>query len=134
MQSEVMVILKQLCIMFMMVGLGFILYRKRMLSDDTTKQISNLILYVVNPCLTLVSFMQSFAMEKLVGFIVVFVYSLVLIFLGLVIGRLALGKERRLEQYACGFTNAGFIGIPLVQTLLGTESLFYLSAFLVAYN
>lgn len=134
MESQFFLIIRQLAMMFLLVVLGVILYRKDMLSDKTTKQISNLILYIVSPCITVVSFIQPYSTEKLIGFGVSLLYSFIIIFIGLGVGRLVLGDSRRLETYACGFSNAGFVGIPLVSGVLGIEYVFNLSAFFVAFN
>lgn len=134
MNSQLIIVLKQLSLMFFLVCIGYLLYYKKMLDNDTTKQLSNILLYVVNPFLSIVSFIQPYETEKLIGFAVTFIYSIISIFLGLFIGRIFFGKNNRLEQYACGFSNGGFIGIPLVQGLLGSKYIFDLSAFLIAYS
>lgn len=134
MNEQLNIVLKQLMIMFLLLCIGYVLYHKKMLNNDTTKQLSNLLLYVVNPFLSIVSFIQPYNFQKLVGFSVTFIYSIISIFLGISIGKLFFGKRMRLEQYACGFSNGGFIGIPLVQGLLGSEYIFDLSAFLMAYS
>ena len=132
--SELVVIVKQIVIMFLLMMVGFVIYRKKMVDDHTTKQLTDFVLYLVNPALSLVSFQQSFSYAKLYGFLMVFIVSLFMIFLGIFAGKLIIGKDFSLEQYACGFSNAGFIGIPLVQSLLGVEYVFYISAFLIAFN
>ena len=132
--NELLVIVRQIVIMFLLMSVGFFIYKKKMIDDHSTKQLTDIVLYVVNPALSLVSFQQSFSVDKLVGFMIVFVLSFATIFLGIFVGRIVIGKDFRLEQYACGFSNAGFIGIPLVQNLLGVEYVFYMSAFLVAFG
>ena len=132
--SELVVIVKQIIIMFLLMMVGFVIYRKKMVDDHTTKQLTDFVLYLVNPALSLVSFQQIFSYAKLYGFLMVFIVSLFMIFLGIFAGKLIIGKDFSLEQYACGFSNAGFIGIPLVQSLLGVEYVFYISAFLIAFN
>ena len=132
--NELVVIVKQIVTMFLLMMIGFLIYKKKMMDDHATKQLNDFVLYVVNPALSLVSFQQSFSYEKLYGFLMVFVISFFMIFLGIFVGKLIIGKEFKFEQYACGFSNAGFIGIPLVQSLLGVEYVFYVSAFLVAFN
>ena len=107
--------------MFLLMSVGFLIYKKKMIDDHSTKQLTDIVLYIVNPALSLVSFQQSFSADKLIGFMIVFVLSFVTIFLGIFVGKIVIGKDFRLEQYACGFSNAGFIGIPLVQNLLGVE-------------
>ena len=132
--NELLVIVRQIVIMFLLMSVGFFIYKKKMIDDHSTKQLTDIVLYVVNPALSLVSFQQSFSVDKLVGFMIVFVLSFATIFLGILVGKIVIGKDFKLEQYACGFSNAGFIGIPLVQNLLGVEYVFYMSAFLVAFG
>ena len=132
--SELFVIVRQIVIMFLLMSVGFLIYKKKMIDDHSTKQLTDIVLYIVNPALSLVSFQQSFSADKLIGVMIVFVLSFVTIFLGIFVGKIVIVKDFRLEQYACGFSNAGFIGIPLVQNLLGVEYVFYMSAFLVAFG
>ena len=42
-------------------------------------------------------------------------------------------REERVEKFALVFSNAGFLGIPLVTGLLGIEAVFYLLPFIVCF-
>ena len=106
--NELLVIVRQIVIMFLLMSVGFFIYKKKMIDDHSTKQLTDIVLYVVNPALSLVSFQQSFSVDKLVGFMIVFVLSFATIFLGIFVGKIVIGKDFKLEQYACGFSNAGF--------------------------
>ena len=131
--NELLVIVRQIVIMFLLMSVGFFIYKKKMIDDHSTKQLTDIVLYVVNPALSLVSFQQSFSVDKLVGFMIVFVLSFATIFLGIFVGKIVIGKDFKLEQYACGFSNAGIIGIPLVTSVLGSDYVFYVSAFFAAF-
>ena len=45
-----------------------------------------------------------------------------------------LQKKEGLERFGAAFSNAGFIGIPLVQMTLGEEAVFYVSSFVALLN
>lgn len=47
---------------------------------------------------------------------------------------LVFGQRRRLENFAAAFCNAGFIGIPLVQAVVGQEGVFYIAASVALLN
>ena len=43
-------------------------------------------------------------------------------------------ENKKIVRFACTFSNAGYMGIPLIQALYGTEGTFYASAFLTMFN
>ena len=133
MGSQLLLIIEQIVIMMVLMAVGYVIYKIRMIDDYTTKQLSSLILYVVVPCIMLVSFTQEYSFDKFIGFFIARTASFVIIFIGIFAGRIILGKDTGLEQYACGFSNAGIIGIPLVSSVLGTDYVFYVSAFFAAF-
>ena len=133
MGSQLLLIIEQIVIMMVLMAVGYVIYKIRMIDDYTTKQLSSLILYVVVPCIMLVSFTQEYSYDKFIGFFIALTASFVIIFIGIFAGRIILGKDTGLEQYACGFSNAGIIGIPLVSSVLGTDYVFYVSAFFAAF-
>lgn len=133
MESQLLLIIEQIVIMMALMAVGYVIYKIRMIDDYTTKQLSSLILYVVVPCIMLVSFTQEYSYDKFIGFFIALIASFVIIFIGIFAGRIILGKDTGLEQYACGFSNAGIIGIPLVSSVLGTDYVFYVSAFFAAF-
>ena len=133
MGSQLLLIIEQIVIMMVLMAVGYVIYKIRMIDDYTTKQLSSLILYVVVPCIMLVSFTQEYSNHKFIGFFIALTASCVIIFIGIFAGRIILGKDTGLEQYACGFSNAGIIGIPLVSSVLGTDYVFYVSAFFAAF-
>ena len=133
MGSQLLLIIEQIVIMMALMAVGYVIYKIRMIDEYTTKQLSSLILYVVVPCIMLVSFTQEYSYDKFIGFFIALIASFVIIFIGIFAGRIILGKDTGLEQYACGFSNAGIIGIPLVSSVLGTDYVFYVSAFFAAF-
>lgn len=133
MGSQLLLIIEQIVIMMALMAVGYVIYKIRMIDDYTTKQLSSLILYVVVPCIMLVSFTQEYSYDKFIGFFIALIASFVIIFIGIFAGRIILGKDTGLEQYACGFSNAGIMGIPLVSSVLGTDYVFYVSAFFAAF-
>ena len=54
MGSQLLLIIEQIVIMMVLMAVGYVIYKIRMIDDYTTKQLSSLILYVVVPCIMLV--------------------------------------------------------------------------------
>jgi predicted permease len=68
-----------------------------------------------------------------------FALSTVLLLLGLVITfllTLRIGKEKNtpILRFACIFSNAAYMGFPLIQALFGAEGLLYASAYVTLFN
>ena len=49
--NELLVIVRQIVIMFLLMSVGFFIYKKKMIDDHSTKQLTDIVLYVVNPAL-----------------------------------------------------------------------------------
>ena len=127
-------IVQQVSMMYVLMSIGFVVYRKKLINEEGTKQLSNLLVWVINPLIMLTRYQMEFSMIKLKELGISFVVSLGAMLLGFLIGEIVFKKEQRINKFAIGFANAGFIGIPLVTSILGIDKVFFLSAYLVCFN
>ena len=127
-------VLNQVLMMFSLMLVGFVLYRKGLLNENGTQQMSTILLQVCTPALIITSFNIKFDMEILAEIGIAFGLALSSILLGLLIARLIYRREHRIAQFAVAFSNVGFFGIPLVTGLLGLQYVIYLSAYILAFN
>ena len=123
------ILLKQLICMFIFMGIGYILFKKKMLSERGSRELSNILLYIVLPAVIIHSYCEERTVERLHGLWLSFVISAALLLLAMVISGLIFGRRRRIENIGVAFSNCGFMGIPLVQAVLGKEAVFFCSAF-----
>lgn len=128
------IMLNQIIIMYFLMTFGYFMIKKEFLNEEGSKQISSILLKIVTPVVIINSFNIEFSLAKLQELLLTFLLALLFLGVGFIIARVLLGKENRLEQFAAAFPNVGFFGIPLVQGLLGSEALFYVSVIIVAYN
>ena len=56
---SITVVLQQMVMIFILIGIGLLLYKKKMLSEMTSKQISGIIVNVTNPALLICSAFQD---------------------------------------------------------------------------
>ena len=63
---------KQVIIMFILMTIGWLCYKVEFIHTQTAKDLTNLLLYIVSPCLIINSFKQKFTYARLVGFGVLF--------------------------------------------------------------
>lgn len=127
-------IVGQVSLMYVLMAIGFIVYRKKLINEEGTKQLSNLLVWVINPLIMLTRYQMEFSLIKLENLGITFLVSLGAMLIGFLIGKIIFKKEQRIDKFAVGFANAGFIGIPLVTSIMGIEQVFFLSAYLVCFN
>ena len=137
---DITVVIQQMVIIFILIGVGVFLYRKRMLSEMTSGQLSGLIVNLTNPALLICSALQEGPKVPLrelgTALGVDLVIYAVLIAVGLLIPRILLvpAGYHYSYQMLTVFGNVGFIGIPLAAAVLGTECLIYVSIYNLLYN
>ena len=127
-------IVGQISIMYVLMAIGFIVYRKKLINEEGTKQLSNLLVWVINPLIMLTRYQMEFSVVKLKELGISFIVSLGAMLLGFIIGEIIFKKDQRIDKFAIGFANAGFIGIPLVTSIMGIDQVFFLSAYLVCFG
>lgn len=127
-------IVEQVSIMYVLMAIGFIVYRKKLINEEGTKQLSNLLVWVINPLIMLTRYQMDFSMIKLKELGISFVVSLGAMLIGFLIGEIIFKKNQNIDKFAIGFANAGFIGIPLVTSIMGIDKVFFLSAYLVCFG
>lgn len=128
------IVINQIGMMYVLILVGFILYKKGIINDQGTLQLTNILLWVVNPMIMLTRYQMEFSKEKFNQLIISLGLAFIVMIAGLILARVAVNKKSGIDQFAIGFPNSGFMGIPLVSGILGVESIFFLSAYLVCFN
>lgn len=118
--------------MFLMMLVGVILVKTNHLDDHGAAQMANVALYVANPAVTIVAFATTFDMAKLVDCAVCMALTWVFTIIAAAIAWLIYRDRQRISQLGITLTNMGFMGIPLVQAVLGEQYVFYITACLAA--
>lgn len=133
----VIILFKQVLIMLMLVGTGALCYKIRLISKEGNASLTNLVLYVVNPLLILVSYQQDFSYHLLKGLGIAFILSVIgfgiLGFFAFVFIRKD-SSDAVVERLNAEYSNCGFMGIPLALALFGAEGVFYVTAVNTAFN
>lgn len=127
-------LLRQNFIMLLYLLVGFFLFRKKLVSLQGSSDIGKTLLYIVMPSAIIKAYMSEFSAEKMEGLIISFLAALLSLTLSILISRFCFKKEEKVERFGAAFSNAGFIGIPLVQMTLGEEAVFYVSSFVALLN
>lgn len=137
---SISVVIQQMIIIFILIGTGVILFKRQMLSELTSKQISGLIVNVTNPALLICSAFDDGPKMTPAELATAFGVSLILYAILIIMGYLIPYLLRVPKQYHYAyrmltvFGNVGFIGIPLAAAVLGSECLIFVSIYNLIYN
>lgn len=123
------ILLQQTIIMFALMLLGLLLSRRGMITEQGSRDLSNVLLYAVIPCVILRSYMSEFSTEKLRAMGLSALIAVIAFAASIAVAYLTCGTRHRIENFAVAFGNAGFIGIPLVTAVFGSEAAFYVVSF-----
>ena len=132
-----LIVLKKIIEMFIILLVGVIIYKAKIINDVSTKHLSNVLLLLVSPLLIIQSYQIDFNRELLQGLIWAFAASF-LTFLFMIVASefLCYGDRNRspVEKIAVSYSNSGFIGIPLISGVLGDKGVFYMTAYITVFN
>ncbi len=126
-------LLNQIVIMFIFMGIGYIFYKIKFISDQGSKDLGKILLYLVIPVIVISNFMVENSSENIHDLISSSVISLLCMLMAMGISYLFFRKDG-IANFGSSFSNAGFIGIPLVSAVVGEHAAFYISAMIVLIN
>ena len=129
----------QVAVMFIIMSIGILCYKKKMISENTGAELSKFLLMIVNPCVILHAFQIEYKPELANGLLISALLAVVSNTLGVIIATLFIRKnpERKeyiVERFAIVFSNCGFMGIPLIQAVVGDIGVFYASTYVAVFN
>lgn len=124
---------EQIAAMFFTMAVGYVVVKIGLFRESDSKVLSNVVVYICSPCVIIDSFQIEMTQDKVNGLLLAFVLSvLVHIFM---IGTTALLDRvlhfNAIEKASIIYSNCGYLIIPLVWTVLGSEWVFYTTAFIV---
>ena len=130
----VTVLLKQVLIMYILIFIGYYAYKRKLISDQGSKDIGKVLLNIVIPVVVISNFCVERTPDKVTELLSSAVISLICMAVSIMTAVLIYHKRNRVDEFSVAFSNAGFIGIPLVQATLGSGAVFYISIMIVLIN
>ena len=129
---------QQVIYLFVIVCVGYALGKTGLMNDKVSLGMSNLMLYVVIPSMTVVSFQRPREAEGFRNFCLV-IAAAALIHLASIAMAHLLVRDRdeqkcRVYRFSVVLSNCGFMGFPLEEAMLGPIGIFYGSAYTAVFN
>jgi predicted permease len=124
--------------LFLMIGVGVFLVKRGLLSGEGAAQLNTLLVNVVTPCVVVGAFQLDRSRVSLPVLGLTALLAVAVHLIGILVSLLFFRREpedlRRVMRFAAIYSNCGFMGLPLVQALLGSEGTVYASVFLAVFN
>lgn len=130
----------QLIELFLIVLVGYILRKTRIVSAQMQDDVANLVLWFVLPCSVIASGEMALTQEAMDGIWITCIIAVLYYISGIIILEHTVKKsnikQNRKSVFCCLvlFANTAFLGIPIAQTLLGTKGVFYASFFNIIWS
>jgi predicted permease len=137
---ELQVILNQMAVLFLLMAVGFVIGKAKMITSEGNRILSKFVLFVAMPCTLLSSVLASdatisaadtffFLLLATLMFAISFIIALPII-------RLLGGKkeDRGILYYTAVFGNVGFMGIPICIAIFGIASVYYVALAVVIFS
>lgn len=121
-----LLLMQQIAELFLMILMGYVIVKARLLKGEDSKVISKIVLYLIIPCVIINAFQVDYTSEKVQGLLLAFAASVMLQVLLLIIvwgaGRMGLNEVEKASVY---YSNAGNLIMPIVTFVLGQEWVLY---------
>ena len=136
---DIMVVFQTMLKLFLLLVLGFVLFKCHIFDEYTNKKISALIVNVASPMLIISTIAGVEGNNKSIVFLMIGAGILMyigFIILGKIINRIFPFPKKDWPVYECMvvFANTGFMGYPVLLDVFGQEAVFYASLIHMAFN
>lgn len=137
---DIQVILMQMIQLFLVIGLGYFLFKVKILDVELNKRLTTLLLTVTTPALILSSVLSTTEYLPYTDILFVFLVG-ILVYIVLPILGWILVKFMRIPLPQQGlyifmtvFSNIGFMGFPVMKAIFGNDAVFYTAIFNMLFN
>ncbi|MBQ3271790.1 MAG: AEC family transporter [Solobacterium sp.] len=127
MSDVVVLLIQQVVVMFLLMMTGFVIYKIKMLDQKGVSQLTNVVLYVATPATIINSFFAAYDVQVLYKGAWAAVLGVIMMIINMALTFTVFRKMSDLGKFGIIVSNLGFLGIPLVQMVLGQQAVFYMT-------
>ena len=128
-----MVILNKILGLFLIMLIGVYGTKKEIITEEVNKGLRKILLEITLPLLIVNSFTFTFDDSMKKNVFMAFIYSAIFMLIGGIISYIFLiplkSEKKKILHFANVFSNCGFIGFPLINSIYGAEGVVYTSIF-----
>lgn len=137
---DFVLVLNQVAGLFILIVVGFILKKLKVLSDEFGKGLASLIISVTLPALIITSMNYQFSKELLDNSLLILVYGsgafALMILISYIFSKIfhLENPQKGVYQFLVVFPNTGFMGFPILSSVFGQQAIFYGAIFNLIFN
>ena len=128
----------QVFILFILIMLGFFGGKKKMISKEGVKCINDIMLYFVTPCVIINAFQREYDPTLLKALLISILAAVISHVVCYIAGFIFIHDKdeaaKRTKRFAIAYSNCGFMALPLLDAILGSEGVFYGAGYLTVFN
>lgn len=128
----------QVVILFIIIGVGVILSKCRVLNKERVSGLIDIVVYIVTPANIIVSFQREFKGELIFNLGFSFLAAFIIFFINCVMAKLMIREKNPdkncVIRFASAFPNAGYFALPLQKAILGDIGVFYGAAYIAMFH
>ncbi|MDO4357014.1 MAG: AEC family transporter [Clostridia bacterium] len=132
------IVQNKVIIMFVMLLIGVLCAKIGIIDEATNRKLSSLSLMLVSPLLIFASYQIDYSLEMVRNLGISFVLSVVCFAIEILFSHALISAKKsasaNIERIAMVYSNCGFIGIPLAESLYGKEGVFYITVYITVFN
>jgi len=130
--------LSRILSIFLLIAVGYCARKAKLLDENGIRTVSNLVLTIALPCTIISSFDRSIPFSAARDLIKVAIYAIAIHVISIAISEVLFSRMERTKKkiliYAAVFSNCGFIGFPLAESIFGHSGLMYVSIYVMIFN
>jgi predicted permease len=131
--ETVWILVRQILQMFLLAAMGFILFKAKKITQEGSKTLGNILIYLALPAVIIQGFLVERTPERVTGLLLSAAVAAAVLILSAVIARLFFRKDA-IAAFAGAFSNPGFFGVPLIIASVGQGAVFYVACFIAFLN
>jgi len=133
-----MLVFNKIISLFLIILIGVYVTRKNIINEEVNRGLRRILLEITLPLLVINSFTFDFSEGMGRNIFASFIYSIVFMAIGGIISYILLipmkSEKKKILHFANVFSNCGFIGFPIINSLYGAEGVVYTSIFNMVFT
>ena len=135
---DIGLLFSRVLLLLLMVLPGFAVRKADIVNSSAPKTLADIVLYILQPAMLLSAFIRPFDSSILIniGWILLFSFLSHTVFylLSFLFFRRAPDKLKKVYRFGVVFSNAGYMGIPLITAIFGNDAAIYAAIYVIGFS
>jgi len=125
-------------ILFILIAVGFLCNKTKILTDSALKGLTNFVLYVVTPCVIVNSYQREFDKNMLRGLFITVIAAVLSFAINILMAHVFVKDKDKIKEktlrFGAVFSNCGYMSLPLQEAMLGETGVFYGATYIAVFQ